>query len=141
MLTIYGNGDLNSAVELLRERHPDLRLYWQNDTEDDMALESMINKILSNDESIDIMVLTIDRSPFIPMKEKGYCLDLSGVSEIATAVAAMNPVVSQAVTYENKVYAVPIEILSWGWYINCDVMEDMGLTLEDIPTSIDYVPS
>lgn len=137
VLTIYGNGDLNSAVELLRERHPDLRLYWQNDTEDDMALESMINKILSNDESIDIMVLTIDRSPFIPMKEKGYCLDLSDVSEIATAVAAMNPVVTQAVIDENKVYAVPIEMLSWGWYINRDVMEAMGLTLEDIPTSIE----
>ena len=49
----------------------------------------------------------------------------------------MNPVVTQAVIDENKVYAVPIEMLSWGWYINRDVMEAMGLTLEDIPTSIE----
>ena len=27
--------------------------------------------------------------------------------------------------------------VSWGWYINRDVMEAMGLTLEDIPTSIE----
>lgn len=64
-------------------------------------------------------------------------MDLSVVSEIATAVTAMNPAVAQAVTYENKVYAVPIEMLSWGRYINRDVMEDMGLTIEDIPTSIE----
>ena len=137
VLTIYGNGDLNNAVVLLREKHPDLQLYWQNDTEDDMALESMINKILSDDESIDIMVLTVDRSPFISMKEKEYCLDLSGFLKISSAVAAMNPVVTQAVTHDSKVYAVPIEILSWGWYVNRDIMEDMRLTLTDIPTSIE----
>lgn len=135
-LTIYGSGNTDMAVQNLREQYPSLQVYYLADSERD-TVQAMIDRIVSADESIDVFTMTVDGSPFVQMKEKGYCLDLSNVNNLQAAISQMHPTIIETVTKAGALYAIPIEILSFGWYINTDVMDGMGLTIDELPSTIE----
>lgn len=136
-LTVYGggSGELHRATAQLRETEPGLEVYRLNEYEDDTA-ESFINRILTNDDTADLYIMEATGT-FLRIREKGYCMDLSSNERISAAVMDLHPQFRRVLCEGEKICAIPLSMFGWGWEVNTDVMEEMGLSLEEIPHSLE----
>lgn len=134
-LTIYGTGNIAPAIKLLQEQIPSIQIYFQNASSEDSA-ETLMNRILSRDESADLYIMPVD-SLFLQMKRKGYCADLSAIESVVSNVNNMHFEIIDAVSEDNSLYALPLEIVAWGWQINLEIMDEMGLSFDDLPNSLE----
>lgn len=125
----------NSNAQLLfMSRYPDVPVYSADDYYPD--LESLAQAMVTGSDSLDVLQMNLKYSQFDTMLRKGYCADLSASSIITDAVNRMYPVFQEAVKDKNgNICAVPVQAYSNGWYVNEDVMEEVGLTREDLPTN------
>ena len=48
----------------------------------------------------------------------------------------MQPAIKDAVMQDGKVVAIPVNFGGWGMAVNLNVLEDMGLTMDDMPTKL-----
>lgn len=132
-VTMYG-GWFGSAEQDFAEAYPQVPVYMYSEYFD--SAEALTQALVTGDSTIDLLRLTTTYSDFYRLMEKGYCADLSGDAEIMAYINRLHPVYRDAVTKDGKVYAVPMSAYSYGgWTVNRHVMEDMGLTIEDIPTN------
>ena len=59
--------------------------------------------------------------------DKGWCMDLSVYPEVSDYVSRLNGVYRDAVTRDGKIYALPINAWSYGYFISRNVMEKLSL--------------
>lgn len=71
------------------------------------------------------------------LNQKGYCKDLSVYPAVKEYVESLNPVFRDFVTDANgKIFALPIGVSGvYAFTINPTVFEEMGMTMDDIPTN------
>lgn len=71
------------------------------------------------------------------LNQKGYCKDLSVYPAVKEYVESLNPVFRDFVTDKNgKIFALPLSVSgAYGFTINPTVLQEMDLTMEDIPTN------
>ena len=71
------------------------------------------------------------------LNQKGYCKDLSVYPAVKTYVESLNPVFRDFVTDQNgKIFALPTNVSGgYAFTINPYVFNEMGLTMDDIPTN------
>ncbi len=116
--------------------HPDVPWYLEskNDLDGDW-----LDVLQNEDLAIDLVKLTITptANDFRQLTEAGALLDLSGSEAVKAYVDDLYPAFREAVTVDGGIYGVPVLALgNSGWFVNRKVMEEMGLTIEDIPTSL-----
>lgn len=132
-VTVYG-GWFGGAEQDFAEAYPQVPIYMYSEYFD--SAEALSQAMVTGDTGIDLLRMSFSYSDFYRLMEKGYCADLSGDAEIMAYINRLHPVYRDAVTKDGKVYAVPMSASSYGgWTVNRQVMEDMGLTIEDIPTN------
>lgn len=124
---------MDDGARLFSSRYPDVPLYYSNEYYSDV--EGLSQAMVSGDNSVDVISLDVEYSSFNILMEKGYCADLSGYPELVAAVERMHPVLRDAVMRDGKLYAIPTQVNSWGWFYSPDVLEEVGLTEEDLPTN------
>ncbi len=74
---------------------------------------------------------------YFRLAENGYLHDLSAYPELKAYVDALYPAFREAVTDGDAIYGIPVYADGYdGWFINKAVMKELGLTAEDIPTSL-----
>lgn len=130
------NGYMDRASRAFADDYPQIPVYSVTSANTDaVTLDLLMN---AGPDAPDIMQLGMGRSSFARMAEKGYCADLSGYPKLAAFVADLYPVYRDAVTGPNgEIYAIPVSAYSSdGFFVNKEVMEAMGLTLDDIPTNL-----
>lgn len=132
-LTVGGGAWMDEGARLFASRNPNVPIYFSDVYGDDM--ETLSQAMVSGEDSVDVIRQSISYSSFDTLMEKGYCADLSGYPELVAAVNRMHPVIRDAVMKDGKLYAIPTEMNSWGWFYNPRVLEAVGLTEEDIPTN------
>ncbi len=132
-VTVYG-GWFGSAEQSFSDAYPQVPIYMYSEYFD--SAEALSQALVTGDSTIDLLRLGTTYSDFYRLMEKGYCADLSGEAEIMAYINRLHPVYRDSVTKDGKVYAVPMSAYSYGsWTVNRQVMEEMGLTIEDIPTN------
>lgn len=132
-LTLYGTGGMNAKL-LFSSRYPDVPIYTADEYY--ASLDTLAQAMVTGSDSLDVLGMSISYSQFTTMLRKGYCADLSSSSVITDAVQRMYPVFQEAVKNKNgAICAVPVSAYSSGWYVNRYVMEEVGLTEEDLPTN------
>ena len=124
---------MDDGARLFSSRYPDVPLYYSNEYYSDV--EGLSQAMVSGDNSVDVISLDVEYSSFNILMEKGYCADLSGYPELVAAVERMHSVLRDAVMRDGKLYAIPTQVNSWGWFYSPDVLEEVGLTEEDLPTN------
>ncbi len=72
------------------------------------------------------------------LNKKGYCMDLSVYPAVKQYVESLNDVYRNMVTTEDgKIFAVPVSVYGgYSFSFNSDVLTDMGLTVDDLPTNL-----
>ncbi len=72
------------------------------------------------------------------LNKKGYCMDLSVYPAVKQYVESLNDVFRSLVTTEDgKIFAVPTSVYGgYSFSFNSDVLTEMGLTVDDLPTNL-----
>lgn len=130
------NGYMDEASRSFAAKYPQVPVYSVSGDYGDAELLSITMN--AGEDAPDVLTMPVAYSPFDTLKDKGYCADLSGYPALAEYVANLYPVYREAVTGENgEIWAVPMSVYSYdGYFVNKTVMEDMGLTAEDMPTNL-----
>lgn len=124
----------STGMASFSKQYPNVPVYTNDEWYSDM--ESIAQAMVTGSDSLDILRMTISYSSFETMLRKGYCADLSASQSLTDTVSRMYPVFQEAVKNKNgKICAVPVSAYSSGWRVNRNVMEDVGLTMDDIPTN------
>ncbi|MBQ7865059.1 MAG: hypothetical protein IJ350_01720, partial [Clostridia bacterium] len=132
-LNVYGDY-MDSGTRAFTSKYPQVPVYTMNEYYE--SLEQISQAMVSGDNTLDVLRMNTGYSSFFKLMEKGYCADLSGNKELMAYVERMQPAFRDAVMKDGKLYAIPLYAYSFdGWYVANGVMEDMGLTMEDIPTN------
>ncbi len=132
-LTIGNLGYMDDGAKLFAARYPDIPVYYDNEYYSDM--ESIGQAMVNGDNAVDIFVMSMSYGSFTNLMKKGYCADLSSYSAITDYTSRMYSVFTDAVTLNGKLYAIPKEAYGTGWFYTKDVMEAVGLTVDDLPTN------
>ena len=122
---------MDDGTKLFVSRNPNVPVYFSNNYATDV--ESLSQAMVSGDDSLDLVALSVGYSSIDTLMKKGYCADLSGYPELVDAVNRMQPCVRDAVMKDGKLYAVPVDFSSWGFFYNQRILQEIGLTEDDLP--------
>lgn len=130
------NGYMDDAARAFADKYPQVPVYSVDGDYSNAELLSITMN--AGKDAPDVLTMEVAYSPFDTLKDKGYCADLSVYPALKDYVSQLYPVYREAVTGENgEIWAVPMLAYSYdGYSINRHVMEEMGLTVEDIPTNL-----
>lgn len=140
-------GDLYTGdyTRTFGENHPDLPLVQVQVEDGNNWLSEMVWLMDGGKDAPDVVLTTLNSTPyygkagwnFKTLLEKGYCMDLSGYPQVAEYVAELYPVFRDAVMKDGKIYGLPVSAHNESSYVvNANVMRNLGLTMEDIPTNL-----
>ena len=97
------------------------------------GVEAITQNMMSGSSSVDIFRLSPSYEGFTSLRDKGYCLELSKSQILSDAAAAMYPQFTKELYKDGKLYAVPSEIYGSTLAYAPSVLEEIGLTQEDLP--------
>ena len=84
----------------------------------------------------DVLLMGLSYMPVERLIEKGYCADLSQSADIMEKVSAMYPEVVEPLMVDGKLYGVPVGMSGTCYGVNMELWESLGLTEDDLPTSL-----
>lgn len=131
-------GSFGNAAKAMVKKHPDVPVFYAKaavttttDNGEDYAA------VLTGEDAPDLVHLTVHHGDFQFLRDKGLLLDLSVYPELKAYVDVLYPIYKDLVTEDGRIYGLPVYANSYnGWFINKKIMQEMGLTVQDIPTNL-----
>lgn len=90
---------------------------------------------MQSDDALDIYAFSLPDSIFPTLRDKGYIADLSGSADLLQAVQEMFPSISEKLLLDGHLYGIPYTIGGSVLAIDTSVLEEVGLSAEDVPTT------
>lgn len=131
-LTVANEGGTTKHMAVVAE-HPELNVTLAS--EYPQTMEELTTAMVSGTGSMDVLCLTTSYNPVERLIDKGYAADMSGYPELMAVVGRMDPRFTQSVMRDGKLYALPVALSTNTLGVNADVMEKLGLTESDLPTT------
>ena len=120
-----GEGEfIEEIVQLYNETHEDVQIEHTVVNQSDY-ITTLITTAYANGEAPD--VLYVEPSTFTKYADKGMLADLTSyyTEDLKSDIL---PSALDAVTYDGKIYALPMEMETLGLFYNADMLEDAGVT-------------
>ncbi len=113
------------------DAHPEYMVSISNTMDIDALMSNMMNR------SSDIDIYTIDGTDeaFYAMMSRGFMAELSGSEKLKAATDSFYPFIKDTVTKDGEVYALPLGGMGGMLSVNMKVLEKMGFTKENLPTT------
>lgn len=131
-LVIYGEGGTDKHAAVV-EKHPELPV-TMSDTYY-ATMEQLTAAMISGEDTVDVLRLDVGNTPVERLIQKGYAADLSGYAELTAVVQRMDGAVRDVLYRDGKLYGVPVDISGSLVSVNTKVMETLGLTEDDLPST------
>lgn len=131
-LTVANEGGTTKHMAVVAE-HPELNVTLAS--EYPQTMEELTTAMVSGTGSMDVLCLTTSNNPVERLIAKGYAADMSGYPELMAVAGRMDPRFTQSVMRDGKLYALPVALSTNTLGVNADVMEKLGLTESDLPTT------
>ena len=126
------NENVNNAYYKFSNANGDINVVLSRDESDGAnIIESMMNR----DSSVDIYVLTTASTAYEAVHNRGYMMELDGSEAVNALAARMYPSITEALSYNGRIVAVPVEAYCWTMGANEKALERIGLTIDDVPTN------
>lgn len=133
-LTVY-NDYIDEGTLAFTSQYPQVPVYTYDEYYGSM--EEISQAMVSGDTTLDVLRMSSNYESFFRLMDKGYCADLSGNAELMAYAQRLQPAFRDVLMKDGKLYALPLHAYSYdGWYVANGVMEEMGLTMEDLPTNL-----
>lgn len=131
-LTVANEGGTTKHMAVVAE-HPELNVTLAS--EYPQTMEELTTAMVSGTGSMDVLCLTTSYNPVERLIDKGYAADMSGYPELMAVAGRMDPRFTQSIMRDGKLYALPVALSTNTLGVNADVMEKLGLTESDLPTT------
>lgn len=121
-----------------RLSHPDIPVHSVN-MGYELTPARISQMILGGDRETDIYMVRSFETGYTSLLDKGFCADLSGSRDIASAIMSMPSNLSSAMMRGGQVLGVPVNMEFDIWTTlacNAETLADIGLTRQDIPDSM-----
>lgn len=129
-LNILG-GTVDNVISQFYKKYMDVPYYYMN-----LEKGETYASMMARDTNAPDMAM-VSAEEFIELRDAGLLLDLTGFADVKAYTDVLYPVYQDFITKDGGMYGVPASASTYdGWYINKAIMKDMGLTAEDIPTSL-----
>lgn len=132
-LRIYGEMG-SEAHKSFVKNHPEIPVEVGEDYT--TSLEAITQAMVSDTNPYDVLILSLNFMPVDRLLKKGYCADLSAYTDLKALVDQMYPEFAQVLQQDGKLYGVPTEATAYTYGVNMELWEELGLTEDDLPTSI-----
>lgn len=132
-LRVLGGVD-EEVLQAFRQLHPEVEVM---ESYGYLSPEDFAQQMVLQDSTYDIYCTDYTNIDFQNVMEKHYCVDLSGSEIIRAEVQAMVPEVSARVTEGERIYALPSYYEAAAPCYYASVLEGLGLTEADLPTTYD----
>ncbi len=103
-------------------------------TESAWDAETITQRMLTASDAADIYAVSLSGGLFTSLRDKGYCVELSGNQKLLDFVTPMYPSLTKEYFRDGKLYALPAEFnasANMAYYPS--VLEELGLTEDDLP--------
>lgn len=96
-----------------------------------------VRQHMQSADAADIYTMRPSDGHYAPLRDKGYFVDLSASEALTALVGRMYPHMTRDVLVDGKLYGLPVSLSAstMGYYPAA--LEKVGLTAEDLPTSIE----
>lgn len=132
-LRVLGGVD-NEVLQAFQQLHPEVEV---KESHGYLSPEDFAQQMVLQDSTYDIYCTDYTDIDFKNVMEKHYCVDLSGSEIIRAEVQAMVPEVVARVTEGERIYALPSYYGAAAPAYDASVLEGLGLTEADLPTTYD----
>lgn len=129
-LTIAGVYDHGALIRRYQQDNPDAEIVESYDYFE--SVEELVNAMLFQETSFDIMTLWTGNQNIDMLMEKGYCPALEGSEIIAEKVGQMYPAIQNAVTMNGHIYALPLAAWCTEMAYDPRILAELGL---EVPSS------
>lgn len=126
------------AARMMAKKHPDVPVFYSRSNQSTVGnFGEDKAAVLTGKDASDILNLVVKECDFGSLVDSGLLLDLSVYPELMAYVDKLYPLFRNFVSKDGGVYGLPWLANSYtGWFINKKVMQEMGLTAEDIPSNL-----
>ncbi len=126
-------GTMYTVLGTFAMSYQDVPVYYMN-----REAEETYQQVFAREQDApDLVYLSGTDGAFTELMAAGSLMDLSAFEDIQAYTELLYPAFKDFVTKDGGIYGVPVLASSYnGWFINKEVMKAMGLTAEDIPTSL-----
>ena len=126
------NGNMNAVVSQFSTQYMDVPYYYMDSGDEGEDVRTL----LAREENRPDLVM-LSGVEFAQLRDEGLLMDLSAFDDLVAYADSLYPAFKDLVTQDGAVYGIPTYADSHnGWFINKEVMQAMGLTEADIPTSL-----
>lgn len=132
-LRVLGGVD-EEVLQAFQQLHPEVEV---KESHGYLSPEDFAQQMVLQDSTYDIYCTDYTDIDFKNVMEKHYCVDLSGSEIIRAEVQAMVPEVVARVTEGERIYALPSYYGAAAPAYDASVLEGLGLTEADLPTTYD----
>lgn len=132
-LRVLGGVD-DEVLQAFQQLHPEVEV---KESHGYLSPEDFAQQMVLQDSTYDIYCTDYTDIDFQNVMEKHYCVDLSGSEIIHAEVQAMVPEVVARVTEGERIYALPSYYGAAAPCYYASVLEGLGLTEADLPTTYD----
>lgn len=132
-LRVLGGVD-DEVLQAFQQLHPEVEV---KESHGYLSPEDFAQQMVLQDSTYDVYCTNYTNIDFQNVMEKHYCVDLSGSEIIRAEVQAMVPEVTARVTEGERIYALPRYYEAAAPCYYASVLEGLGLTEADLPTTYD----
>lgn len=127
-------GTTGDLVRQYATEHPEVGIVYASSS---ASTAPEFTQHMQSAEALDIYGFTLPGSSeaFLALRNKGYLAELSGSADLLASVSEMFPNLTKQVLTDGHLYAFPYDMSNSCWAIDTAVLEDVGLSAEDVPTT------
>lgn len=132
-LKIVNNGYVDcikKAYYPFTDKHPEYMVSISGSADTSSILQDMMNR----SDAVDIYTMDMQDGSYGALFERGFMAELGASQTLCDAVAAMYPIMREAVTKDGELYALPVDSYSSCMTLNVKLLtEKFGFTEEELP--------
>lgn len=125
-------GSSDSAYRAFVREHPEVPVLF---TPVLSSADDVMRAMVGGDGA-DLYVLPVSSSLYAPLIEKGYLADLTQNETVRSLVERMYPALAEGLMQDGKIYAMPSTIYAQTLGYSPYVLEQLGLTEDDLPKTL-----
>lgn len=124
-VTLRIQGTMRTGLDLdfdFMAAHPQIAV---SSSSGHVCAEEIHRAVTTGDDSTDIFYVQLSTG-LRTLMERGYLEPLSGSEAIRQDNASLYPFISEQLTWNGEIYAVPAELVVWGWHMRAELLQKLG---------------